>query len=308
MPEYPIRPGLVLSWGVAAPLFPAPTDAPSASAFFIFVLAGDSTHGNDRMFLSSGRSGAALSGLLSPCAFHVTLRLSDSPLQELLLDDKSPGTARLREVTASTSPVPPALPLPHNPFSDFSGSDSSVSSVYSVGPSPTSPALSLPLTPSARLAVESIRRCPFAGACRAMALTARAHDLLVEFLTALSAVGASSPRPSPLTRTTDDHVRAAAEFLAQHLEEPPTLAALARHVGLSETTLKRGFHQVFGTTVFGYLRTRRMERAHALLQSGEATVLEASTLVGYSNPSNFSAAFRRQFGLNPKAFQLTARR
>lgn len=276
MPEYPIRPGLVLSWGVAAPIFPALTTAPTSSTFFTFVLAGESTHGDGRMFLSSGHSLSALSALLSTCAFHVTLRLSDSPLQELLLDDKSPGTARLRDVTADTSP--PAA------------------------------ALSLPLTTSARLAVESIRRCPFAGACRAMALTARAHDLLIEFLTALSASGAAAPRPPPLTRTADDHVRAAAEFLAQHLEEPPTLAALARHVGLSETTLKRGFHHVFGTTVFGYLRTRRMERAHALLQSGEATVLEATALVGYSNPSNFAAAFRRQFGLNPKAFQLTVRR
>jgi AraC-like DNA-binding protein len=140
-----------------------------------------------------------------------------------------------------------------------------------------------------------------------MALTARAHDLLLEFLTALSA-SLSPAAPPPLTRTADDQIRAAADHLAQNLEEPPTLAALARRVGLSETTLKRGFHQVFGTTVFGYLRTRRMARAHALLHSGEATVLEAAALVGYSNPSNFAAAFRREFGLNPKAFQLTARR
>jgi AraC-like DNA-binding protein len=65
---------------------------------------------------------------------------------------------------------------------------------------------------------------------------------------------------------------------------------------------------VFGTTVFGYLRARRMERARALLEAGKATVLEAAALVGYSNPSNFAAAFRREFGVNPKAFQLTARR
>jgi AraC-like DNA-binding protein len=37
-------------------------------------------------------------------------------------------------------------------------------------------------------------------------------------------------------------------------------------------------------------------------------VLEAATLVGYSNPSNFAAAFRLQFGVNPKTFQLAARR
>ena len=92
------------------------------------------------------------------------------------------------------------------------------------------------------------------------------------------------------------------------LESPPTVEALARQVGLSETTLKRGFHQVFNTTVFGYLRGRRMERAREALQSGEATVLESAALVGYSNPSNFASAFRRQFGVNPKQFQRAVRR
>ncbi len=171
---------------------------------------------------------------------------------------------------------------------------------------PASPPLRLALTPGARLAVESIHRCPFTGASRQMAFSARAHDLLLEFFTALAATIAP-PRAAP-TRAFAAQIHAAAEILKRDLEHPPSLTALARAVGLSETTLKRGFHPVFGTTVFGYLRTRRMERARALLACGEATVLEAAALVGYSNPSNFAAAFRREFGLNPKEFQLTVRR
>lgn len=162
-----------------------------------------------------------------------------------------------------------------------------------------------PLTPRARLALESIRCCPFAGACRDMALTARCHDLLVEFLTAWTA----ALRPAPArTVGPDDRVRLAAEILERNLEAPPSLADLAAQVGLSETTLKRSFPQVHGTTVFGYIRARRMDEARRLLESGAATVLEASTHVGYSNPSNFAAAFRTQFGVNPKTFQLRARR
>jgi len=160
-----------------------------------------------------------------------------------------------------------------------------------------------PLTPLARLALESIRRCPFAGACRCMALAARGHDLLVEFLAAL----AEPARPGAAVVGSSDRIRLAAEILQSDLEHPPSLAELAARAGLSETTLKRGFHQVFGTTVYGYVRARRMEQAHRLLETGAATVLEAATLVGYSNPSNFSAAFRRQFGVNPKTFQLRAR-
>lgn len=162
-----------------------------------------------------------------------------------------------------------------------------------------------PITPVARLAVESVRRCPIAGACRTLVLGARCHDLLVEFISASSARKTTSV---PLMSDSETRVRSAATAIARRLDETPSLEALAREVGLSETTLKRGFHQVFGTTVFGHLRSLRMEHARTLLQSGRATVIEAATLVGYSNPSNFASAFRRQFGLNPKEFQLAARR
>lgn len=162
-----------------------------------------------------------------------------------------------------------------------------------------------PLTPRARLALDSIRCCPFVGACRDMALTARCHDLLVEFLTAWSTTLQAAPLASI---GPDDRVRLAAEILERDLETPPSLADLAAQVGLSETTLKRSFPQIHGTTVFGYIRARRMEEARRLLASGGATVLEAAAHVGYSNPSNFAAAFRTQFGVNPKTFQLRSRR
>jgi AraC-like DNA-binding protein len=162
-----------------------------------------------------------------------------------------------------------------------------------------------PLTATARLAVESIRRCPFAGPCRALMMEARCNDMLLELITAL---GAPAQHARPLMVDADVRIRVAAGKLEEYLDQPPSLGELAREVGLSETTLKRGFRQVFGTTVFGYLREKRMEHARALLASGRATVIEAAALVGYSNPSNFAAAFRQQFGLNPKEFQLAARR
>lgn len=162
-----------------------------------------------------------------------------------------------------------------------------------------------PLTARARLAIESIRRCPFAGVCRTMALTARCHDLLVEFLT----VWTAELRPAPAsTPGLAEAVRLAAEILTRDLENPPMLAALAEQVGLSETSLKRAFPREFGTTVFGYLRQQRMETARRLIESGAATVLEAAAQVGYSNPSNFAAAFRREFGVNPKTHQIASRR
>ena len=203
--------------------------------------------------------------------FHAAISLSGEALARQLDSDASPGAEELRRFVS--------------------------------GPADDTP-LERSLTPTARLALESIRRCPFVGACRTFALSARANDLLVEFLSTLSIAPA---RPAPTLATLTARIEAAAARLREEIEHPPSLTALARHVGLSESTLKRGFHQVFGTTPFSYLRARRMDRARELLEAGTATVLEAAALVGYSNPSNFAAAFRAQFGLNPKEYQLSAR-
>lgn len=273
--EHQIRPGLILRWGSALAVSPyATAQREITPPLLAFILANDVNRARDRMALLRTLSADAGNIVSSPVVFHATLELSSEAWEELLADKKIPGHAAIR-IFANT---------------------------------PSAPALELPLTPAARLAVESIRRCPFVGACRAMALVARGNDLLVEFLTALAAAETPVVRlPAPM-RSMMEQIEAAAALLKQNLENPPALSALARHAGLSETTLKRGFHQVFGTTVFGYLRARRMEHARTLLQSGEATVLEAAELVGYSNPSNFASAFRREFGVNPKTFQLTARR
>jgi AraC-type DNA-binding domain-containing proteins len=163
----------------------------------------------------------------------------------------------------------------------------------------------LALPPDGRLAIEAIRRCPLAGTCRALVIAARCHDLLAGYVTAAQL---RATRHTRVMMDTEERLREASALLVARLDEAPSLEALAKQVGLSETTLKRGFRQVFGSTVYEYLRIARMEKARTLLQSGEATVIEAASLVGYSNPSNFAAAFRRQFGLNPKEYQLIARR
>jgi AraC-like DNA-binding protein len=59
---------------------------------------------------------------------------------------------------------------------------------------------------------------------------------------------------------------------------------------------------IFGTTVFGYLRQCRMEQARLLLLEGRMNVREAAQAVGYASQSRFAAVFRKTFGVNPKTF------
>jgi len=96
-----------------------------------------------------------------------------------------------------------------------------------------------------------------------------------------------------------DRLHRARSRLLENLEAPPTLAELARTAGFSETRLKSAFKSLFGASVFGHLRAARMEEARRLLLEQHLNVSEAAIRVGYSNPSKFAAAFRRQFGVSP---------
>jgi AraC-like DNA-binding protein len=49
------------------------------------------------------------------------------------------------------------------------------------------------------------------------------------------------------------------------MENPPTVIEVARRVDLSEWKLKAGFHKLFGTTLFAFLRDYRLEQAIVLL-------------------------------------------
>jgi AraC-like DNA-binding protein len=92
------------------------------------------------------------------------------------------------------------------------------------------------------------------------------------------------------------------------VENPPFLLELARQVGLNEKKLNLGFKQVFGTTVFDYLRTYRLEKAKQLLNEGKMNVTEVAFGVGYLHHSTFSRSFTRHFGISPMAYRLEERR
>jgi AraC family transcriptional regulator len=68
-------------------------------------------------------------------------------------------------------------------------------------------------------------------------------------------------------------------------------------VGLNQLKLKRGFRSLFGMGVYSLFQRHRMERARELLSHHNVT--ETALMLGYSNISHFSAAFRKQFGVLP---------
>ncbi len=98
-----------------------------------------------------------------------------------------------------------------------------------------------------------------------------------------------------------ERLERARRILLERMVDPPTIPELARQAGINEPKLKEGFRRLFGSPVFVYLRNHRMEEACRLLRERRYTVTEVALRVGYANPSKFAAAFRRRFGVSPKA-------
>ena len=92
-------------------------------------------------------------------------------------------------------------------------------------------------------------------------------------------------------------------FLDTHFLEEYSLAELSRICLLNEFKVKKGFKELFGTTVFGYLRQLRMDYAEQLLLDASRSVEEVSDLLGYEHAQHFSIAFKKYRGVNPSTIK-----
>ncbi|WP_456401529.1 helix-turn-helix transcriptional regulator [Hydrogenimonas sp.] len=94
--------------------------------------------------------------------------------------------------------------------------------------------------------------------------------------------------------------RRAQRYLLNHFVSPPTIPELARLCATNETKLKRAFKKVYGTTIGGYIRKLRLERANRLLKDRLLTIGEVAREVGYSHQGYFGRLFFEAYGIYPK--------
>ncbi|MFI5134196.1 MAG: helix-turn-helix domain-containing protein, partial [Chitinophagales bacterium] len=85
-----------------------------------------------------------------------------------------------------------------------------------------------------------------------------------------------------------EKITKARELLIQHIGEPITIRELSRKVAINECYLKKGFKEMFGTTIFDFYQGQRMEHARYLLYEKGLSVTDVSVMLGYSSISHFS--------------------
>ncbi|MDZ7960267.1 MAG: AraC family transcriptional regulator [Aulosira sp. DedQUE10] len=156
--------------------------------------------------------------------------------------------------------------------------------------------------PMQRIA-QQILHCPYRGIAKRMYLEGKVLELMGMLIGQEVEIRDGKSNIQALQPDLVERIHHAREIILQRLDNPLSLNELARRVGLNECTLKRGFRSCFGTTVFNYLRHYKLEQARQLLDTGEMKITEIAHAMGYNSRSPFAAAFRKQFGMNPKEYQ-----
>jgi transcriptional regulator GlxA family with amidase domain len=90
--------------------------------------------------------------------------------------------------------------------------------------------------------------------------------------------------------------------------QPLDVEALARGANMSAGHLSREFRLAYGESPYGYLMTRRIERAMALLRQGDLSVTEVCFAVGCLSLGTFSTRFTELVGVPPSAYRRLATR
>ncbi len=89
-------------------------------------------------------------------------------------------------------------------------------------------------------------------------------------------------------------------ILEEHLDRSlPSIGSIAKEMAVSESTLKRNFKQVYGTSIYNFYLQRKMQQARQLLMEKNVSVKEVAYRVGYEKPSNFIRIFKKFYRFSP---------
>lgn len=98
-------------------------------------------------------------------------------------------------------------------------------------------------------------------------------------------------------------LRAARDRMDRDYAQPLDVTALARVALMSPGHFTRSFKEAYGETPYGYLMTRRIERAAALLRRGDVSVTDVCLEVGCTSLGSFSSRFTELMGETPSAYR-----
>lgn len=158
------------------------------------------------------------------------------------------------------------------------------------------------IDPGVGVSLQQLSQNPYDGALGLMFAESRSLEVACYMLDFIRR-DQDNRRMASLSSQDTERLQYARDILLADLGAiPPSIAELARKIGMSEKKLKTGFRTLFGDTIYACHRNARMDYARRLMVEGRLNVCDIACTVGYSNPSHFTRAFHARFGVNPGTY------
>ncbi|WP_257669865.1 helix-turn-helix transcriptional regulator [Parapedobacter tibetensis] len=155
----------------------------------------------------------------------------------------------------------------------------------------------LPITPQQKMLIHELQHCTYTGEMKKLFYESKIAELFL--IQAIQAETFDGAKVQSLSTQDEMRLHMAKEFIEMNILEPLNMRRICQETGLNDFKLKKGFKELFGTTVFEYLSKLRMQYARKLLLDTSYSVFEIAYTLGYSEPYNFTKAFKRHFGYVP---------
>lgn len=120
--------------------------------------------------------------------------------------------------------------------------------------------------------------------------------LLTEFV---HYAGAKQKKYSVITDKKTETISQIKCYIEKNAENHFTIKELAALFHISETGLKDNFKIIYGCSPYAFLKRCRMKTGAELLKETAKSIAEIGNMLGYENPSKFSAAFSSVYGISP---------
>ncbi|MBS1729445.1 MAG: helix-turn-helix transcriptional regulator [Bacteroidetes bacterium] len=151
-----------------------------------------------------------------------------------------------------------------------------------------------------QLILHDIIHCKFEGIYLEMFLESKALELLLCFQKCTEAPVHDCGNCKFLMRPVEKNkILRAKEIILDRLDNPPTIQELSLEVGINQCYLKKGFKEMFDSTIYEFVQRQRILLAKLLLSTTDQSIAEIADQIGFSNTSNFSTTFKKITGVFP---------
>ena len=125
----------------------------------------------------------------------------------------------------------------------------------------------------------------------------------VELLLFFSITNFSKNNSLPLSKKQAKIVENVKNDLIMNLDSKITIDELSSKYGISKTSLKNCFKEVYGKPIFRWRKEFKLDYACRLIEEGNYSISEVSKMVGYASSSKFAQAFKEYVGCTPSEYK-----